>query len=137
MSQGEYVAPEKIEDVYGRSRFVLQIFVYGDSLESFLVAVVVLDEEAVKKWADSQGISAQTSSGEWNPKLKQVVLEDMTREGKRRDLMSYEQVKGIEFIKEPFTLENGLLTPTFKARRFAVEKKYKDVFQKIYQRSKQ
>ena len=137
MSQGEYVAPEKIEDVYGRSRFVHQIFVYGDSLESFLVAVVVLDEEAVKKWADSQGISAQTSSGEWNPKLKQVVLEDMTREGKRRDLMSYEQVKGIEFIKEPFTLENGLLTPTFKARRFAVEKKYKDVFQKIYQRSKQ
>jgi long-chain acyl-CoA synthetase len=58
----------------------------------------------------------------------------MIREGKRRGLMSYEQVKAIEFITEPFTIENGLLTPTFKARRFAVEKKYKDLFHKIYQR---
>ncbi|CAF1587630.1 unnamed protein product, partial [Adineta steineri] len=65
-------------------------------------------------------------------KLKQTVLEDMNREGKRRGLMSYEQVKAIEFIKEPFTIENGLLTPTFKARRYAVEKKYKELFQNIY-----
>jgi long-chain acyl-CoA synthetase len=56
----------------------------------------------------------------------------MIREGKRRGLMSYEQVKAIEFIKEPFTMENGLLTPTFKARRYAVEKKYKELFQSIY-----
>jgi long-chain acyl-CoA synthetase len=58
----------------------------------------------------------------------------MTREGKRRGLMSYEQVKAIEFIKEPLTIENGLLTPTFKARRYAVEKKYKELFQNIYKR---
>lgn len=56
----------------------------------------------------------------------------MTREGKRRDLMSYEQVKMIELIKDPFTVENGLLTPTFKARRFAIEKKYRTLFQKMY-----
>jgi len=56
----------------------------------------------------------------------------MVREGKRRGLMSYEQVKAIEFIKEPLTIENGLLTPTFKARRYAVEKKYKDLFTQIY-----
>jgi long-chain acyl-CoA synthetase len=56
----------------------------------------------------------------------------MMREGKRRGLMSFEQVKRIEFIKESFTIENGLLTPTFKSRRYAVEKKYKELFQKIY-----
>jgi long-chain acyl-CoA synthetase len=56
----------------------------------------------------------------------------MTREGKKRGLMSYEQVKIIEFIKEPFTIENGLLTPTFKSRRFAVEKKYKDLLMSLY-----
>ncbi|CAF4216640.1 unnamed protein product, partial [Rotaria sordida] len=71
-------------------------------------------------------------SSELNTKLKRIVLDDMIREGKRRGLMSYEQVKAIEFIKEPFTIENGLLTPTFKARRYAVEKKYKELFQKIY-----
>ena len=58
----------------------------------------------------------------------------MVREGKKRDLMPYEQVKVIEFIKEPFTIENGLLTPTFKSRRFAVEKKYKDLLLSLYKR---
>jgi long-chain acyl-CoA synthetase len=60
------------------------------------------------------------------------VLDDMIREGKRRGLMSYEQVKVIELIKEPFTIENGLLTPTLKARRYAIEKKYKELFESIY-----
>ncbi len=87
-----------------------------------------------KKWAATEVINVETlSSKETNAKLKQTVLEDMIREGKRRGLMSYEQVKAIEFIKEPFTIENGLLTPTFKARRFAVEKKYKDLFKTIYE----
>ena len=103
---------------------------YGDSFESFLVAVVVLDDDYVKKWAATEGHHVQAS--EPDEKLKQIVLDDMTREGKKRGLMSYEQVKNIEFIKEPFTIENGLLTPTFKARRYAVEKKYKDVFVKMY-----
>ena len=60
----------------------------------------------------------------------------MIREGKRRGLMSYEQVKAVDFIKEPFTIENGLLTPTFKARRYAVEKKYKELFENIYKSAK-
>ncbi|CAF5166936.1 unnamed protein product, partial [Rotaria magnacalcarata] len=41
----------------------------------------------------------------------------MIEKGKERDLMSFEQVKVIAIITEPFTIENGLLTPTFKARR--------------------
>jgi long-chain acyl-CoA synthetase len=56
----------------------------------------------------------------------------MVREGKKRGLMSYEQVKAIDIIKEAFTIENGLLTPTFKSRRFAVEKKYKDLLMSLY-----
>ncbi|CAF1332693.1 unnamed protein product [Adineta steineri] len=133
LSQGEYVAPEKIEDVYARSRFISQIFVYGDSYESCLIAIVVLNDGFVKKWAQTEGNNVETiEPSESNTKLKQTVLEDMNHEGKRRGLMSYEQVKAIEFIKEPFTIENGLLTPTFKARRYAVEKKYKELFGKIY-----
>ena len=48
LSQGEYVAPDKIEDVYSRSRFISQVFVYGDSLENFLVAIVLLDDDYIK-----------------------------------------------------------------------------------------
>ncbi len=43
--QGEYIAPEKIENVYVRSRLVAQAFVYGESLKSSLVAVIVPDQE--------------------------------------------------------------------------------------------
>ncbi|CAF4351679.1 unnamed protein product, partial [Adineta steineri] len=60
LSQGEYVAPEKIEDVYARSRFISQIFVYGDSYESCLVAIVVLNDGFVKKWAQTEGNNVET-----------------------------------------------------------------------------
>lgn len=131
LSQGEYIAPEKIEDVYTRSLFVSQVFVYGDSFKNFPVAIVVLDDAYMKKWGEQESNRSIANDPD---KLKKVVLEDMTREGKKRDLMSYEQVKVIEFITEPFTIENGLLTPTFKSRRFAVEKKYKDLLLDLYKR---
>ncbi len=87
----------------------------------------------MKKWAATEGLDFQKiTAPESNDKLKQAILDDMIREGKRRGLMPFEQVKKIEIIKEPFTIENGLLTPTFKSRRYAVEKKYKELFQKIY-----
>lgn len=41
LSQGEYIAPSKIEDVYIQSQYIIQIFVYGDSYKSCLVAIVV------------------------------------------------------------------------------------------------
>ena len=129
------MAPEKIEDVYARSRFIAQIFVYGDSLESSLVAIVLLNDEYVKKWVANEGASlGPAGTPEYNANLQKIILEDMAREGKRRGLLSFEQVRAIEFIDEAFTIENGLLTPTFKARRYAVEKKYKDIFPQIYKR---
>jgi long-chain acyl-CoA synthetase len=87
----------------------------------------------MKKWSSENSNNTHVISSN---ELKQIVLDDMIREGQKHGLMSYEQVKIIEFIKEPFTIENGLLTPTFKARRFAVEKKYKDLFEKIYRTTK-
>jgi len=56
--QGEYIAPEKIEVLYDRSPLVGQVLIYGDSLKSNLVAIIIPDELAVQAWADSKGISA-------------------------------------------------------------------------------
>ena len=77
----------------------------------------------------NQGHSAVPTS---SSKLRQTVLDDLTRLGKARGLMSYEQVKNVAFIEEPFSLDNNLLTPTFKARRYAIEKKYMETFQELY-----
>ena len=51
LSQGEYIAPEKLENVYIQSGFIAQIFVYGDSLQNYLVSIVVVEASIVNKWA--------------------------------------------------------------------------------------
>ena len=103
---------------------------YTINPSTFPVAIVVLNHDYVGQWNEKDNSRTQSSNTEEN--LKQVVLNDMLREGRERGLMPYEQVKTIEFIKEPFTIENGLVTPTFKVRRFAIEKLYKDTFIALY-----
>ena len=48
LSQGEYIAPEKIEKVLENSPLIAQAFVYGDSLKDNIVAIIVPDEEALR-----------------------------------------------------------------------------------------
>ena len=55
--QGEYLAPEKIENVYITSRYVAQAYLYGDSLKSYAVAIIVPDEDAVSVWAKENNVS--------------------------------------------------------------------------------
>ena len=56
LSQGEYIAPEKLENIYVQSEYIMQIFVHGDSLQTYLVAVVVIEPEKVKGWLKMMGI---------------------------------------------------------------------------------
>ena len=55
LAQGEYIAPEKLENIYVQCSLIAQIFVYGDSLQSFLLSVVVVDPDVLKKWATDKG----------------------------------------------------------------------------------
>ncbi|KAJ6974324.1 long chain acyl-CoA synthetase 7 [Populus alba x Populus x berolinensis] len=56
LAQGEYIAPEKVENVYTKCRFVSQCFIYGDSFNSSLVAVVAVEPDVLRDWAVSEGI---------------------------------------------------------------------------------
>ena len=49
LSQGEYIAPEKLENIYIQSPFVLQCFIHGDSLRDYVVGVFVLDPDQLQK----------------------------------------------------------------------------------------
>jgi len=52
LSQGEYVAPEKLENIFIQSPYIAQCMVYGNSLKSCTIAIVVVDPEPLKKWAE-------------------------------------------------------------------------------------
>ncbi|KAG8431072.1 hypothetical protein GDO86_019463 [Hymenochirus boettgeri] len=98
LAQGEYIAPEKIENVYVRSSPVAQVFVHGDSLKA----------------------------------IKTAILQDMNKLGKEAGLKSFEQVKDIYVHSEMMTVENGFLTPTFKAKRAEVVNHFKSHIDNLY-----
>ncbi|KAF1319367.1 Long-chain-fatty-acid-coa ligase, partial [Globisporangium splendens] len=120
LSQGEYVAAEKVEGVYLKSKYVAQIFVYGDSLQSVLVAVVVPDPEVAEAWGQSKGLSKSDSTPAKlanNPEFQKEVLQDMDRTGKEAQLRGFEFVKKVHYHPDAFTMDQGLITPTFKLKR--------------------
>ncbi|XP_074807329.1 long-chain-fatty-acid--CoA ligase 1 isoform X2 [Natator depressus] len=125
LAQGEYIAPEKIENVYMRSEPVAQVFVYGESLQAFLIAIVVPDAETLSNWAKKKGFEGSYEELCKNKDLKKHILEDMLKVGKESGLKSFEQVKGIALSMEMFSIENGLLTPTLKAKRQELQKFFK------------
>ncbi|VAI15636.1 long chain acyl-CoA synthetase 6, peroxisomal-like [Triticum dicoccoides] len=118
LAQGEYIAPEKIENVYAKCKFIAQCFIYGDSFNSFLVAIVAVEPDVLKAWAASQGIQSEDLRQLCvDPRAKAAVLADMDSIGKEAQLRGFEFAKAVTLVAEPFTVENGLLTPTFKVKR--------------------
>ncbi|CAG0898064.1 unnamed protein product, partial [Darwinula stevensoni] len=117
LSQGEYIAPEKIENIYQKSEFVSQLFIHGESLKSCVVGIVVPDVEVLKRYASDNGIEGTFSVLCSMPEIKQIILEDMLQLGRENNLKSFEQVKDIYLHPDPFSIQNGLLTPTLKAKR--------------------
>ncbi|XP_044387880.1 long chain acyl-CoA synthetase 6, peroxisomal isoform X3 [Triticum aestivum] len=118
LAQGEYIAPEKIENVYAKCKFIAQCFIYGDSFNSFLVAIVAVEPDVLKAWAASEGIQSEDLRQLCaDPRAKAAVLADMDSIGKEAQLRGFEFAKAVTLVAEPFTVENGLLTPTFKVKR--------------------
>ncbi|XP_069849790.1 long-chain-fatty-acid--CoA ligase 6 isoform X3 [Dipodomys merriami] len=132
LAQGEYVAPEKIENIYIRSEPVAQIYVHGDSLKAFLVGIVVPDPEVMPSWAQKRGIEGEYAELCTRKELKKAILDDMVRLGKESGLYSFEQVKAIYIHCEMFSVQNGLLTPTLKAKRPELKEYFKTQIEELY-----
>uniref|UniRef100_A0A8C3V8L0 Long-chain-fatty-acid--CoA ligase n=1 Tax=Catharus ustulatus TaxID=91951 RepID=A0A8C3V8L0_CATUS len=132
LAQGEYIAPEKIENIYIRSDPVAQIYVHGDSLQAFLVGIVVPDSEVMPGWAKKRGFEGTYAELCKNKELQQAIMEDMVRLGKESGLHSFEQVKAIYIHSDMFSVQNGLLTPTLKAKRPELRDYFKKQIEELY-----
>eukprot|EP01027_Heterolobosea_sp_BB2_P013813 GEZU01019877.1.p1 GENE.GEZU01019877.1~~GEZU01019877.1.p1 ORF type:complete len:262 (+),score=65.96 GEZU01019877.1:75-860(+) len=141
LAQGEYVAPEKLENIYVRSSLVAQCFVYGDSSRHALVAVVVPDPETVIPWARTNLPAAAEGQNSTelmlqqlckSKELRKAILEEMRAEGKKANLAGFELVHAIHLHPEMFSIENDILTPTFKLKRNVATQRFQEELAKLY-----
>jgi long-chain acyl-CoA synthetase len=130
-SGGKYIAPAAIENQMKQSRFIEQILVIGDG-QKMAAAIVQPNFAFVKEWAKRHhqviGSTLQEIAG--NEKVKERIMEEI-EEGNKH-FGQWETIKKIELTPEVWTVDNELLTPTFKPKREVIIKKYKDLYDRIY-----
>lgn len=124
LAQGEYIAVEHLENVYGRSAAVEQIWVYGTSTESSLVAVVVPQPH----WWDEHGGKEAAGKSE----AQKAMLAELSATGKAAKLKGFEMVRAVHLETEPFSVENELLTPSMKLKRPQLTEKYLPTIDALY-----
>jgi len=135
LSQGEYVCPELVEACYTRCSLIMQAFIDGESIQRYPVGVMVPDPDVFPNWARQQFNIPEAVSVEDICKREDVrksVLEEVRKTGTAGNLKGFEQVARIHLEPEPFSIEQGLLTPTMKSKRLQLRKKYGDVLKTLY-----
>ncbi len=118
LSQGEFVTVSKLEAVFVHSPLIQQIFVYGNSVRPYLLAVVIPTEEARQHSTQAE--------------LKQLIAESLRDVGRVAGLQSYEVPRDFIIETTPFTLENGLLTGIRKLARPKLKEYYGDRLEQLY-----
>ena len=139
LAQGEYVALERVENILSGTPIVAQIFVYGHSLQSYLLAVVIPDPINLARIAStllgkdipSTDIAALDRVVK-DERVTKAILDLLTEESARNGLKGYEYVRRIYVSNELFSVENGTLTPTFKIKRKDAAAKYEKELDALY-----
>ncbi|KAK7269590.1 hypothetical protein RIF29_22323 [Crotalaria pallida] len=132
LSQGEYIALEHLENVYGITPIVEDIWVYGNSFKSLLIAVIVPNEEVTNKWAYSNGHIASFSKLCSLDQLKKYVLSELKITAERNKLRGFEHIKGVILDSQVFDMERDLVTATLKKRRNNMLKYYQLEIDEVY-----
>lgn len=120
LAQGEYVSPERIENVYlANLPWLAAAYVHGDSVQSSLVLVGAIAPDSFAPFAGK--VLGQTfkvddyaalKAAAAHDKVQRAALRELEAVGKRNKFNSYERVRACVLMLEPFTIENELLTPT-------------------------
>ncbi|XP_028190496.1 long chain acyl-CoA synthetase 5-like isoform X2 [Glycine soja] len=132
LSQGEYVAVENLENIYGQVSSIESIWVYGNSFEAFLVAVVNPSKQALEHWAQENGISMDFNSLCEDARAKSYILEELSKIAKEKKLKGFEFIKAVHIDPIQFDMERDLITPTYKKKRPQLLKYYQNAIDNMY-----
>ena len=135
-SGGKYVAPQSIESRFkSLCPYVGNLVVHGDR-RPYCVALVTLDAEAIEVWAEANGLGALNYLGlTREPKVRAMLQEAIDE--LNRGLPRHESVKDFAILPNELTVEQGEITPSLKMRRRAVEERYRDLLDGMYEDSVQ
>jgi long-chain acyl-CoA synthetase len=130
-SGGKYVAPSAIESQFkGVCPYASQLVVYGEG-RKFVSALVTLDSDAIKDWAQSNGLAdasyAEIATADATKKMVQGYLDELN--GK---LNHWEQIKQFAILDHELSVDDGELTPSLKVKRKVVTEKYADELDAMY-----
>lgn len=130
-SNGKYIAPQAIEGLMSSDKYIEQIAVIGDQ-RKFVSALIVPSYVLLEEYAKSKGI-AYSDRQELisNPDIIRLV--ESRIEERQKTLASYEKIKRITLLPEPFTMEGRELTDTLKLRRPVVAQKYAAHIEAMYE----
>ena len=126
---GKNVAPQPMENAALMSPFVSQLVMLGDR-RPYTIFLVVPDWDHLTAWSSAQGMGTDRAKLARDP----AVTELLARETLSRldGFARYELPKKVVVVEDEFTIENGLMTPTLKVKRKAVEKAYGDRIEAAY-----
>lgn len=133
LSQGEYIAADFVTQVYQEAPLVNQILVYGDSSRTCLVAIVIPKIKEVAKYAKKETITKEEFKEICKEKeLNNLLIEQLKQCARDHNLFGYQFVKAVHIDTEEWTIDNELMTPTYKLKRKKISEKYKNEIENLY-----
>jgi len=127
---GKNVSPCEMEASIMTSPVVSQCVMIGDR-KPFIAAIISLDLAETNLWLESKGAEqvADLDEASKNPIVRAEVERAVN---KANELASRaESIRKFEIVPDEFTEENGLVTPSMKARRQAVVEHYRTLIDKV------
>ena len=129
-SGGDNVSPQRVEGFLTLQPEIAQAMVYGDR-RPHLVALIVPDAEFAKRWAQENGEAGKELDALIDiPAFRSAIGAAVDRVND--DLSVIEKVRRFRVTADPFTIENGMMTPTLKIRRHVIRQRYEASLEALY-----
>ena len=128
-STGENVAPQPVENTLTASRYIAQALVVGDN-RKFVAALLVPEWQRLRSWASERRLPDDLASLSRSPEVHELIAAELER--LQVDLARYQRVREYRLIEEPFTIDNGMMTPTMKLVRQRIMDRYAAMIEGIY-----
>ncbi len=129
LSNGEKVPPVDIETAIARDALFEQVMLLGEG-KSYLSVMAVLNADHWKKLCTERGLDPSTPETARSRQADEVLLSRVAAQMK--EFPGYAQVRRVAATLEPWTVENGLLTPTLKLKRAKVMEKFNAEIDRMY-----